>query len=846
MHYEVLPNGTEILLAEEQRHSHAALQVWVKVGSLCEQEGETGMAHFIEHMLFKGTATSKVGELWQRVESWGGDINAYTGFDCTVYHMTLGVAHILNGIAALHDAIYHSVLDVDEIAKEKEVVCEEIKQYQDDPSDCVHEKARQLAFQKRVHPILGTSCTAVRAFSKESLHQFYRAHYVPANMAVVAVGAFTTTTVREKIAQLFGNMPARTPPSVTAKHIAFTPDIQTAVLHGDYHKPRLLLKLPAPSQNNIDACAFDLAAFVLGSGDAARFNVQLRDQQQLATAISCSNSNSLYWGMLEINALTSVANMPALITATVKVLQDLRQRVPLTAAELRRAQVNAKVDFALQNETAAGLADNLGYGLTTPWKHLFSSCYFTALEQMSPMLVQQALARWLNFKQAAIVCAIPANAQLDAAELHASFQHASSATPPIAVSTRRRTPQSKVVVSALQLRPGVRLIHQADTQNEMCNLVAVTRGGLALENSRTNGTHNAIAALLGQANAAYDHRRLVMEIEGRGASLSGFFDKDCIGLQLQCLKKDVTHFAKIFAACLTQPQFPDERWQMLAAEINDSIALRNEDPFSFCMQKYRQVMFAGHPYSLPLTGTDTTSFTADNLLENWHRARSQGMWVIAANIDMKVTKLKTLLLETLPDFDPPAQLLTIPTLPELTTSCSRSYAKAREQCHVVYGLRGLNWQAQQRATLDVLLKLTAQRLFDTMREKQGWVYSVTPILTYGIGGGTFGIHTACAPDKEAQATAAIAAELQHGKPPTAAEIKRAQQYLVGNWDMEMAKGEGVTMHMARMELFGVGYDNVDAYPRRLLAVNADDIANLATQLLHNRPHVCVRVGAELR
>ena len=845
MHYEILPNGTEILLTEDQRYSHAALQVWVKVGSLSEQENETGMAHFIEHMLFKGTATSKVGELWQRVESWGGDINAYTGFDCTVYHMTLGVAHILNGIEALYDAIYHSVLDVDEIAREKEVVCEEIKQYQDDPSDCVHEKARQLAFQEHVRPILGTSCAAVRAFSNESLQHFYHAHYVPANMAVVAVGAFTAATVREKIAQLFGNMPARIPPAVTAKRISFTPDIQTAVLHGDYHKPRLLLKLPAPSQNNIDACAFDLAAFVLGSGDAARFNVQLRDQQRLATVISCSNSNSLYWGMLEISALTSVANMPALITATVKVLQDLLHRVPLTAAELKRAKVNAKVDFVLQNETAAGLADNIGYGLTTPWKHLFSSCYFAALEHMSPMLVQQALARWLNFKQAAIVCAIPENEQLDTAELRASFQRASSAATPIAVSARHRASQSKLVLSALQLRPGVRLIHQAATQNEMCNLVAVTRGGLALETSRTNGMHNAIAALLGQANAAYEHRRLVMEIEGRGASLSGFFDKDCIGLQLQCLKKDVTHFAPIFGACLTQPQFPGDRWQMLAAEINDSIALQNEDPFSFCMQKYRDAMFAGHPYSLPLTGTDTTSFTADKLLENWHRACSQGMWVIAANIDMQIAKLKALLLESLPDFDPPAQLLTIPTLPKLTASYSRSYSKTREQCHVVYGLRGLDWQDQQRATLDVLLKLTAQRLFDTMREKQGWVYSVTPILTYGIGGGTFGMHTACAPDKQAQATAAIAEELQHGKPPTAAEIKRAQQYLVGNWDMEMTKGEGVTMHMARMELFGVGYTNLDDYPDRVQAVDVASIAELSARLRGGRPHVCIKVGADL-
>ena len=109
--------------------------------------------------------------------------------------------------------------------------------------------------------------------------------------------------------------------------------------------------------------------------------------------------------------------------------------------------------------------------------------------------------------------------------------------------------------------------------------------------------------------------------------------------------------------------------------------------------------------------------------------------------------------------------------------------------HIVYGLRGLDWQDPQRAVLDVLLKVKAQRMFDTLREQQGLVYTVTPMLTLAVGAGTFGIYTACAPDKAEQAVEAIAAELRQGKPPAAEEIEQARQFLAGNWNTEMSRGD---------------------------------------------------------
>ena len=840
IHYEVLANGTEVLIADDHRVPCAALQVWVRVGSLHEQEGQHGMAHFIEHMLFKGTQSSKVGELWQRVESWGGDINAYTDYDRTVYHLTLHADHTRDGIEALHDAIYHSELSSAEIAKEKEVVCEEIKHYRDDPSDRLYEEARRLAFQRQVHPILGDSSAAVRAFDDESLRTFYRMHYVPRNLAITAVGAFDIDTVREKITQLFGTVPDCPIPQSDTSSVPFAAGVQSAVLRGDYHKPRLLLALPAPCQHDIDTFALDCAAFVLGSGDAARLQVRLRDRQRLASAISCTNAAVARWGMFEIAALTEIKNIPTLIAAVVEQLQHLLHREPITEAELTRAQTNAKVDFAAHNETIAGLADNLAHGLTTPWKYLFSSCYFSLLEKISPPLVQQALRRWLHVEQAVVVCAVAADAQIDEEQLTESFCQAQATNTPCHATSMPRQ-QSDAPRQLLQLRAGLQLIHQPTT-SELCNLVAVTHGGLACEDSSNNGMHNAIAALLGQANCDYDHQRLTLEIEGRGAVIGGFSDTDAIGLHLQCLKQDGVHFSKIFASCLLQARFPAARWQTLADEIADSITLQGEDPFAFCLQKFRAALFAGHPYSMPTLGTDPALFSPDALLHSWHSCLTHSPWVLAASVDLPTAQLCDVLQAELGDFSPPAHTSAIVALPALDASREETYAKEREQCHIAYGLRGVTWQDQHRAVLDVFLKLKAQRLFDTVREQQGLVYTVMPILTYAVGAGAFGIYTACAPDKVGQATEAIALELRHGKPPAAEEIIRAKQFLVGNWHHEMSRGDRQVMHLARMQLFGVGHDNLDTYPQKIQRVSVTDIAALNARLLHDQPHVCIKVG----
>ena len=108
VHYEILDNGTELLITETGG-TQVAIQVWLRVGTDAETTEQAGLAHFLEHMLFKGTTTRRVGEICHALENWGGNLNAYTSYDRTVYFVTLPAQYATDTLELLHDAIYHSI-----------------------------------------------------------------------------------------------------------------------------------------------------------------------------------------------------------------------------------------------------------------------------------------------------------------------------------------------------------------------------------------------------------------------------------------------------------------------------------------------------------------------------------------------------------------------------------------------------------------------------------------------------------------------------------------------------------------------------------------------------------------
>ena len=293
LHYEVFGNGTELLIAETGG-TQVAVQVWVSIGTDDETAEQVGLAHFLEHMLFKGTKNRRVGEICHILENFGGNLNAYTTYDRTVYFLTIPSQHLVETLELLHDAIYHSVIDDREFICEREVIIEEINEYQDDPASRIQEEAIRRAFSGQVHPILGHSAKSLRAFQSNDLENFYRHHYQPTNIALVVAGAVETTVIRDHIDALFGNVSLVSNTTVVSSPPKFSNDVQGELLYGDYRQQsRFIIALPAPPRDHVDRFAFELLSFILGCGDTSRLNAIVRDKQRLATVVTSNNPQSL-------------------------------------------------------------------------------------------------------------------------------------------------------------------------------------------------------------------------------------------------------------------------------------------------------------------------------------------------------------------------------------------------------------------------------------------------------------------------------------------------------------------------------------------------------------------------
>jgi zinc protease len=303
-----LDNGLTVILQENHSVPVVAFNVWVRAGSAEETDAESGIAHVHEHMLFKGTERRGVGEIAKAIESSGGHINAYTSFDQTVYYDVIASRYLETGLDVLADAVQNSTFDPSELAKEKEVVLEEIKRSEDMPGAKLSKALFGLVY--RVHPyrrpIIGTE-NHVRSFSREMILDFYRRWYVPNNMVLVGVGDFSTADARSKIERAFGAFKPR--PALDHRREAEPPQQQMrlGVVPEETQQGYLMLGFPTHGIRHSDTAALDVLAIVLGQGESSRLYRRVKSDQGKVHAVRAQSYVMKDPGLFLVSALLDPA-----------------------------------------------------------------------------------------------------------------------------------------------------------------------------------------------------------------------------------------------------------------------------------------------------------------------------------------------------------------------------------------------------------------------------------------------------------------------------------------------------------------------------------------------------------
>lgn len=356
-HRLTLPNGVRILTEQVPGVRSAALGIWVGTGSRHEKPGENGAAHFIEHMLFKGTETRSAARLAAEMDAIGGQINAFTTKECTCFYARVLDTHLPQATDILCDMFFHSKFDDADVETERGVILEEIGMYEDNPEDLCAERLSAAVFKGSplARPILGKKAT-LEGMSGPWLKDYMRTHYGPHRIVVTLAGRFTQRDV-DDLAARFAHLEPR--PQVDTRPAAYQKGI--IVKKKAMEQNHLTLAFPGLSFADPRRFTLQLLSAILGGGMSSRLFQQVREQQGLCYSIysygTCHDDTG-YFGVY--TALGKETERQALDTI-VKVIQELTCH-GVTQEELDRAREQSKANVLMGMESTQAHMSSLGRG----------------------------------------------------------------------------------------------------------------------------------------------------------------------------------------------------------------------------------------------------------------------------------------------------------------------------------------------------------------------------------------------------------------------------------------------------------------------------------------------------
>jgi zinc protease len=846
----VLKNGLTVIIREQQALPLTSITTYVRAGYFDEDDRISGISHVIEHMFFKGTSKRPVGAIARDTKALGGDLNAHTYYDRTVYETEVPAENMFKALEIQADALWNSTFDAGELKKEIEVVLQENNRKLDSPPAVASEKLYATAFeQHRMRRWRIGTPEGLRALTRDDIVAYVKKYYRPSNIVLSIAGQLDIEQTIAEVVKLYGNIPADEKP--VEHDLGPAEAEQTAVRYqwqrGPIEQDHVAMGFHASGVLTNDARALEVLAAILGEGRSSVLNQFVRDEQGLITTGSADLLAFPDFGYFEIDLETTKP-----FEAQTSVLAEIEaiKKSGVTQEQVGRAKALIAQNRYHGLETVDGLAMDLAYYETLgDWKK--SLQYLAAIQKVSAEDVLRVAKKYLTVENLSVFEYLPE--MMPRTLGFSSSDYRAAVLDKVAGAIVPRNIQELPVVAGIPsgddsvvqdlvkpitkrsiLRgPDVYVVE--DHRLPLVSFGLFYPGGRLYENPKNAGITELMLRTAIRGTKRFNSEDIARRLENAGARIQVVNEPDFFGYVVDGLSGKMADALDILVQILQQPGFDEVDIEKEKVLQLARIKKLRENNFAYPVSLFYQTLFGDHAYARPSIGMEEAvkALTKEDLQAWFKTNERQLVPTIVIVGDTSGTGLVAPLADALTNADLHDRTIASLPAPVLKPeSKERVETVSRQQTALVYGFPGVTRSAKDRYALLVLENIVSGlggRFFDAIRDKQGLAYTVRTQNTFLVKGGAVYTYIAFSPENETKVKESLEKEMERLRKDgvTEEELRKSQNYSIGEFAIGMQTRAGSVLEYAR-EIYSGDTQN---FAKGIVSVTADDVKRVAETYL---------------
>jgi zinc protease len=763
MQYELtkLKNNLNTLFVNSPGSTAGTVQIWFRAGSALEKTDHEGIAHFLEHMFFKGTATRPGAKIAHEVETFGGEINAFTSFDYTCYYINTPNTRLDDSLNILLDMVANPEFKQADLLPERDVVFEEYRRSIDSPSQFAFNKLQNSAFSGTYsHPILGREDT-IKNFSREQLHFFRNAFYNLTNALFIVAGDLSE---KESLIKSIEKYQLPEGPESLFPEFELKNSSTLEVHQKEIGMSTLTMVIKAPHYLSAEAASEDVAINCLGFGETSRLYSSLVLEKTLANVASASTMFMAKGGAHFIRLVFPHKNMVELLK---KFTQTITTAIEdgLAVDEVQKIKNQYISSKIYEMESIESFSFSLGHSYAQSGDIKCEEEFIERIKHASASHVNKSLKNIFS-NNIHFSLQIPKEASLEKSKK--DLKKFQSDLNNLKVNLAKKSKLKHKIekskydqqVQLVKIKSGVSLIYRQNTMTPTFVLQAYLRGGITEETPKTNGCYHLLSSMITKGYDKISYDKIKKDLEEKSSSIGGFSGKNAYGLLMHGLSENFNDLLPHFTGALTHPDLPQKYLKHEKQLASRALTNQKQDPVKNCFKEAQKLFFGTHPYAFNSLGTEATlkAISQSSLLALHKKNMKSKEILITYCGDAALDEVLDVLY---PFFDQlPARKIQKVTYKKYkpTVGVERFISFNREQTQIFYGIPCGKTGSPENLYLKMLsthLSGQSSELFVEVRDRQGLCYSAQPVHFAAMEGGYFGIYMASGHDKVVAAIAAI-------------------------------------------------------------------------------------------